>query len=48
MRKSKKVLFILFFIVAIFCCGCEQQENTHSTLNKQIDIKNIPNGGRNS
>lgn len=44
MRKSKKVLFILFFIVAIFCCGCEQQKNTHSTLNKQIDIKNIPNG----
>lgn len=44
MRKSKKVLFILFFIVAIFCCGCEQQENTNPPLNKQIDIKNIPNG----
>lgn len=49
MRKSKKVLFILFFIVAIFCCGCEQQENnqeenTDYTLSEQKDIKNIPNG----
>lgn len=55
-RKSKKILdrfidvttcmlIIVFFIVVFSCCGCEgQQENTQSTSNKEIDVKNIPNG----